>query len=153
MCFSSDVSLCRASPFLSQYSANVQDLRQRYRDRQIGFNTANMDIYISGSLTISQWKCTNLIYLTILPFLSVFLCWAAHSSDLGMIIIGLRSLSCGPEDVMECTYTKTPTPAHTDKGANSQQSLILHLVSSARGRDWSLIGNTKEHTSCPRPPK
>lgn len=85
-----------------------------------------MDLYISGPVASSQWKCSNLIYLTIVPFLSVFLCYVAHSSDLGMIIIGLRSLSCRSANVVECMYTNTPTAAHMNDGANTQYSLILH---------------------------
>lgn len=61
-------------------------------------------------MSISQWECTNLIYLTVSPFLSNFLCYVAHSSDLGMIIIGPRS--SGLANVVKCMYTNTGTPPH-----------------------------------------
>lgn len=60
---------------------------QYYHDSKPG-------LYSSGFVAISEWKCSNLIYLTILSFLSVFRCHVAHSPDLGMIIIGLRSTGC-----------------------------------------------------------
>lgn len=110
-----------------------------------------MGLYIFGLVAISQWKCSNLVYLTVLPFLSVFRCNAAHSSDLGMIIIGLRNSSCSPADEVEHMYTNTPTTAHMNEGASAYYSLILHLVSSAGKDDWSLIRNIKECASCPHP--
>ncbi len=110
-----------------------------------------MGLYIFGLVAISQWKCSNLVYLTVLPFLSVFRCDAAHSSDLGMIIIGLRSSSCSPADVVERMYTNTPTTAHMNDSASTYHSLILPLVSSAGKNDWSLLRNIKECASCPHP--
>lgn len=110
---------------------------------------ANMDLYISGPVAISEWKCSTLIYLTILPYLSVFLCYVAHSSDLGMIIIGLRSLSCSPADLVECMYTNTPTAAHMNEGANAHYCLILHWVSSAEKK--RLISFKKYERMCHLP--
>lgn len=106
-----------------------------------------MSFCVSGLVAISQWKCTNLIYLTVpLPFLSVFLCYAAHSSDLGMVIIGLRSLSCSA-NVVECMYTNTSTPPRMNLGAKTHFGMIS--VSSARKKHWWFVRNIKEYGSVP----
>lgn len=90
-----------------------------------------IEFYISVQMASSQWKCSNLIYLAVLPFLSHLLCYVAHSSDLGMIIIGLGSLSCRPSsaDVVECMYMNTPTDVHINEGAkhNRQQFDLAQL--------------------------
>ena len=146
MCSCSCVSSCRALlRVLRPRSADVKGFRSA-GFRHDGETTHdfiqywhNLGFYISAPLAISQWKCSNLISLTILSVLSVFLCYVSHSSDLGMIIIGLKSLSW-----MQCSVQYTHKYTHSCTHEWRWEHTLQWDFWSWKKDDLSLLINTEE---------